>query len=295
MRVPHLTVLRAAAVTAVTVVAAAGMIAATGLAGGASKPVAQVLAAVHRYDHVVIVMHENKNYPDIASGSKAPYLKSLASQGALFTQSFGITHPSQPNYIALFSGSTQGVTGDTCPNTFRGKGNLFQQLGAASLSYRGYSEDLPSAGYTGCSSSDYRRKHAPWVNFDNVTQSMHVPFSSFPSDYTKLPTLSFVIPNMCNDMHDCSIGTGDTWQKTHLDAYAQWAKTHNSLLITTFDEDNFTSVNQIYTSFVGSNIKVGSYSEQVDHYRILRTIEDMYGLPALGNAASRTAITDVFN
>ncbi|WP_279579335.1 alkaline phosphatase family protein [Fodinicola feengrottensis] len=202
--------------------------------------------------------------------------------------------PSQPNYVALFSGTTQGLTGDGCPNTFKGKGNLFQQLGAAGISYGSYAEDLPSTGYTGCSSSKYMRKHAPWVNFDNVDKTKQWPFSSFPSDYSTLPTVSFVIPNMCDDMHDCSISTGDTWQKKHLDAYAQWSKTHNSMLITSFDEDNFTSVNQIYTSFVGSNISAGKYSEQIDHYRVLRTLEDMYGLPALGNAASRTAITDIF-
>jgi acid phosphatase len=293
MRVRRSTALRAAAIAGVAALAAAAALVGTAQAlAGTTHAIAT--PSIHRYDHVVVVLHENKNYPDIASGTKAPYLQQLAGQGALFSQSFGATHPSQPNYIALFSGSMQGISDDNCPNTFTGKGNLFQQLGAAGISYGAYSEDLPSAGYTGCSTANYRRKHAPWVNFDNVDQSKHRPFSAFPTDYSTLPTVSFVIPNMCNDMHDCSISTGDTWQKNHLDAYAQWAKTHNSLLITSFDEDNFTSVNQIYTSFVGSNVTVGKYSEQIDHYRVLRTLEDMYGLPALGNAASRTAITDIF-
>jgi hypothetical protein len=287
MRVRRSTALRVAAVAAV-----AAALALVGTAQAIARP--DAATSPHRFDHVVIVLHENKNYPDVASGSQAPYLQNLAGQGALFSQSFGITHPSQPNYVALFSGSTQGLTGDSCPNTFKGKGNLFQQLGAAGISYGSYAEDLPSTGYTGCSSSKYQRKHAPWVNFDNVDKTTQRAFSAFPSDYTKLPTVSFVIPNMCDDMHDCSISTGDSWQKSHLDAYAQWAKTHNSMLITSFDEDNFTSVNQIYTSFVGSNVTAGKYSEQIDHYRILRTLEDMYGLPALGSASSRTAITDIF-
>jgi hypothetical protein len=247
-----------------------------------------------RYDHVVVVIFENTNYSTIKSG--APYFMSLADQGAEMTQSFGVTHPSQPNYLALFSGSTQGVTGDTCPQDFTGKGNLGQQLVSAGFTFKAYSESLPSAGYTGCSGSsgDYVRKHAPWVDFDNLSQTLHRPFSEFPSDYSTLPTVSFVVPNMCNDMHDCSTSTGNTWLKNNLDAYAQWAKTHNSLLITTFDEDNFTSVNQIYTSLVGAGVTAGDYSQNINHYNVLRTLEDMYGLSALGNAANKSAITGIW-
>lgn len=252
--------------------------------------------AVPRFDHVVITIFENKNYTSIKGSSSAPYFNSLAAQGALFTNAFGITHPSQPNYIGLFSGSQQGVSNDDCPKNFS-TGNLGKQLIDAGLSFKAYSEGLPSAGYTGCSSGEYRRKHAPWADFPTVSDSAHhVAFSQFPTDFTTLPTVSFVVPDMCNDMHDCSIGTGDTWLKNHLDGYAQWAKTHNSLLITTFDEDNFTSVNQIYTSFVGANVKVGFQSStQINHYTVLRTIEDMYGLSALGNAANKQPITDAWS
>ncbi|WP_432585078.1 alkaline phosphatase family protein [Streptomyces sp. HD1123-B1] len=256
---------------------------------------APAAASLPRYDHVVIVPFENKNYTSIKGSSKAPYLNSLASQGALATNSFGLTHPSQPNYIGLFSGSQQGVDDDSCPNNFS-TGNLGKQLIDAGKSFTAYSEDLPSAGYTGCKSGDYRRKHAPWADFPTVgNSSHHLPFSSFPSDYGKLPTVSFVVPDMCHDMHDCSVETGDTWLKNNLDGYAQWAKTHNSLLIVTFDEDNFTSVNQIYTSFVGANVKTGYASNtQINHYSVLRTLEDMYGLPPLGGAAGKSAISDLW-
>jgi len=262
-------------------------------ATAALRPVAST--TVPQYDHVVVVIFENTNYSTIKSD--APYFMSLADQGAEMTQSFGVTHPSQPNYLALFSGSTQGVTGDTCPQDFTGKGNLGQQLVTAGYTFKAYSEGLPSAGYTGCSGSSgaYVRKHAPWVDFDNLSQTLHRPFSDFPSDYSTLPTVSFVVPNMCNDMHDCSTSTGNTWLRDHLDAYAQWAKTHNSLLITTFDEDNFTSVNQIYTSLVGAGVTAGDYSQNINHYNVLRTLEDMYGLSALGNAANKTALTGMWS
>jgi hypothetical protein len=257
----------------------------------ASTP-ANAASAVPRPDHIVLVMFENKKYSSISGSSSAPYFNSLASQGAKFTQSFAITHPSQGNYVALFSGSTQGVTDDSCPINFSGKANLGQQLIAAGFSFKGYSESMPSDGYTGCSSGTYRRKHNSWVDFTNVPASSNVRYSTFPTNFTSLPAVSFVTPNMCNDMHDCSISTGDTWLRNHLDAYAQWAKTHNSLLIVTFDEDSGSSVNQIFTVFVGQHVKLGNYSEHINHYNILRTIEDAYGLTPINNAASAAPITD---
>lgn len=256
-----------------------------------------VAAGVSRPDHVVLVMFENKKYSSINGSSSAPYFNSLAGQGAKFTNSFAITHPSEPNYIALLSGSTQGVTDDSCPVSFTNKENLAHQLIAAGFTFKGYSEAMPSDGYTGCSSGTYRRKHNSWVDFTNVPATSNVRYSTFPSsaNYASLPTVSFVTPDMCNDMHDCSIGTGDTWLRNHLDAYAQWAKTHNSLLIVTFDEDSGTSVNQIFTVFVGQHVKVGTFSESVNHYSVLRTLEDAYGLAAIGGAASKSPITDIWN
>ena len=249
---------------------------------------------IPRYDHVVVVIFENTDYSDIVGSQDAPYFNQLAGEGALLTHSFGVTHPSQGNYLALYSGDTQNVNGDDCPNSYSG-GHLGKQLVDAGLTFKAYSEDLPEAGYADCTGSDgeYVRKHAPWVNFDSFDQSLHVPFSDFPADYSQLPTVSFVVPNMCNDIHDCDIATGDTWLKDNLDGYAQWAKAHNSLLVTTFDEDNFTSVNQIYTSFVGQGVTVGESDQQVNHYNVLRTLEDMYGLPPLGNAEGEDAV-DVF-
>ncbi|MBP2329552.1 acid phosphatase [Kibdelosporangium banguiense] len=258
-------------------------------AGPGIQPVA---AAVPRFDHIVMVMFENKNYSSINGSSSAPYFNSLATQGAKFSQSFAITHPSQPNYIAIFSGSTQGVTDDRCPINLGSKTNLASQLTGAGKTFKGYSEAMPSDGYTGCSSGTYRRKHNSWVDFSNVPASSNLRYSRFPSDYTQLPTVSFVTPDMCHDMHDCPIGTGDTWLKNHLDGYVQWAKTHNSLLIVTFDEDCGTPVNQIFTVFVGAHVKPGTYSKRIDHYTVLRTIEASYDLPGINNAANRSPIVD---
>ncbi|HSV65344.1 MAG TPA: alkaline phosphatase family protein [Mycobacteriales bacterium] len=260
---------------------------------GAVRPSVAAAAGVPRPDHVVIAIFENHKYGSVINNPNAPYITSLASQGANFTQSFAITHPSQPNYLALYSGSTQGITNDSCPHTFSG-GNLGQQLIVAGDTFTGYSESMPSDGYTGCISGRYARKHNPWVNFTNVPAASNVRFSTFPTNFASLPTLSFVVPNLCNDMHDCSVKTGDTWARNHLDSYVQWAKTHNSLLILTFDEDDSSGNNLIPTVFVGQGVTPGNYGEHIDHYTVLRTLEDMYGLAALGSAASRTAITDIW-
>src|SRR5262249_49904901 len=152
--------------------------------------------SVPRFDHIVLVMFENHAASQITSSS-APYFTSLASQGAKFTQSYAITHPSQPNYLALFSGSTQGVTSDSCPKNFSGT-NLGAQLIGAGLTFKGYSESMPSAGYTGCSSGEYARKHNSWVDFSNVPAADNLTYASFPTDFTQLPTVSFVSPNLCD-------------------------------------------------------------------------------------------------
>jgi hypothetical protein len=251
------------------------------------------------YDHVVLAIFENKRQSQIIGSSDAPYLTGLAAQGANFTQSFALRHPSQPNYLDLFSGSNQGVTDNTCPHTFA-SGNLGQQVIASGRTFVGYAENLPSAGSDVCNADGtlYARRHVPWANFSNLHQAtVSRPYSEFPTDFTRLPTVSWVVPNNCNNMHDCSVSTGDAWARRNLDAYAQWAKTHNSLLIVTWDEDDNCGagcVNHIATFFVGAHIIPGKYSERIDHFTVLRTIETMYGLPALGSAAHRSPITDAF-
>ena len=249
-----------------------------------------------KFDHIVIVMEENHSFGEIIGSSSTPYINSLPGQGALFTQSFAVSHPSEPNYVALFSGSTQGLTSDACPRTFSAN-NVGNELRGAGLSFTGFSESLPSDGSTACTSGEYARKHAPWVNFSDLPSTVNRKFSEFPSvaNLASLPTLSIIDPNLIDDMHDGSIAQGDTWLKNNIDPYAQWAKTHNSLLIVTWDEDDSSMSNQIPTIFVGAHVVTGSFSEHITHYSVLRTIEDAYGLGRLGNSASANAITDAFN
>ena len=249
-------------------------------------------------DHIIVVVMENHGYTQIMGSSSAPYINSLAQDAysANFSNSYALTHPSQPNYLMLYSGSNQGVTNDdNSPNDPFTTANLGKQLLKAGRTYKTYSESLPSVGYNGDSYGTYRRKHNPAANWmgsgsNQIPKSTNQPYTAFPTDYTKLPTVSFVIPNQSNDMHDGSISTGDTWLKSNLDKYIQWAKTHNSLFIVTFDEDNDQQGNHIVTIFCGSMIKNGTYTSKITHYNVLRTIENMYGLHYAGGAASATTI-----
>ncbi|MFG3363633.1 alkaline phosphatase family protein [Streptomyces sp. NPDC048156] len=261
--------------------------------GGSS---AQAAAGVPTPDHTVVVVFENHAYNQVIGSSSAPYINSLKTNGAGLSASYALTHPSQPNYFALFSGATQGITDDGCYTPgFSSQPNLASELIAAGKTWGSYNEGLPSQGSTTCSSGDYARKHNPWFGFSNVPTSAAKTFAQFPSDYSTLPQVSFVVPDLCSDMHDCSVSTGDTWLKNNLSAYATWAKAHNSLLVVTFDEDNRLAGNKIPTVLYGQQVTPGATSATTyNHYDVLRTIEDMHGLPHAGNAASGKDITGIW-
>lgn len=272
---------------------------ASGPASGPTSGVPQTSAsapgsgALPRPDHVVVVLMENHSYSSIIGDSSAGYINSLAAQGASFTHSYAVAHPSQPNYLALFSGSTLGIDDDHCPVSFGGA-NLASELTGAGLSFAGYSESMPRAGFTGCAAGPYARKHNPWVDFTNVPAGDNQPFTAFPGDYATLPTVSFVVPNLDNDMHDGTVAQGDAWLRANLDSYVQWAKSHNSELVLTWDEDDNDAANQIPTVVVGAGVRPGQYDERIDHYSVLRMLEDFYGLPHAGSSASAAPITGVF-
>ena len=265
--------------------------------------------------HIVVVIEENYSYSQIiGSGPSvyAPYINDLCATpySAVFTNSWAIEHPSEPNYLDLYSGQNQGTTGSdgypagvpfTTPN-------LGAQLLAAGKTFETYSEDMPSPGYDGSNIGLYWRKHNPCQNWVVATgtpgtnqygPSINLPYVGyFPvsTNYASLPTVSFLVPNSVNDMHDGSypsnIPPGDNWFHTHVDTLLNWALANNTLVILTFDEGDVSLTNQIPTIFYGPMVKGGTYSELINHYNVLRTIENLYGLSYIGNAASATTITD---
>jgi acid phosphatase len=238
-------------------------------------------------------MMENHSYADIVGSRSAPYLNSLAATGALFTKSFAVSHPSEPNYLALFSGSTHGLRTDACPLSFHGR-SLASELRARHDTFVGYSEGLPSTGYMGCSSGSYARKHNPWSDFGALPKNVNQPFSRLPKHFRSLPTVSFIVPNLQHDMHDGTIAEADRWAHHKLAHYVRAARHHHGLVIITWDEDDYSQSNQIPTIIVGQDVKPGRYHHRIDHYGLLRTLEAAYHLRPLGQSARRRPVTKIW-
>jgi hypothetical protein len=245
-----------------------------------------------RPDHVVIVIEENKPFSRIIGNPEAPYINKLAAHGMLFTRSYGVAHPSQPNYLALFSGVTHGIRSDVCPLELEG-GNLADALVGKGLSFTSYAESLPRQGFEGCSYGAYYRKHNPVANWKGLTV-LNQPFGAFPQNFENLPAVALLIPDQDNDMHDGSIAQGDAWMAKNVEPYVQWAMSHNSLLIVTWDEDDGSADNRVATLFIGPMVQSGHNEQRIDHYSILRTIEEMFGLEYLGNSAGAKPIDNVW-
>jgi acid phosphatase len=266
---------------------------AAGATSGGTRAGATARPAVPRFAHVVVVVEENHASGEVIGNRAAPFMNAVARHGALLTRSYAVTHPSYPNYLALFSGSTHGIRNDSCPHYFSGA-NLGSQLRARHYSFAGYAESMPRTGYRGCTSGAFARRHAPWIDFRNLPRSLSHPMTAFPRNYAKLPRLAFVIPNLEHDMHDGTIAQADRWLQSRLSRYLAWARTHDSLLIVTWDEDDKSAGNHIPTLVAGAHVRTGHSATRVDHYRLLRTLEASFGLAALGAARHRSPITTIW-
>ena len=281
---------------AAAVAVAAALIASATAITTATSPTAQAAASVPVFDHIVLVMFENHAYSQINGSSSAPYFNCLAGQGAKFTQSYGVTHPSQPNYLALFSGSTQGVTDDSCPH------DLQRQQPRHAADHGG--QDLQGLLRDACPPTATPAAPAASTSASTTAGSTSATcrppatsdFTAFPSstNYATLPDRLLRHPEHVQ-RHARLLGQhGRHLAKNNLDAYAQWAKTHNSLLIVTFDEDNGGSSNHILTTFVGAHTQVGTFTEPDQPLQRAAHDRERVRPLASGNVGS-ARITDVWN
>jgi len=264
-------------------------------------PLSRAVAAdgVPALDHVVVVVMENHAYDEVRT---MPYTAGLIAAGASFSDSHGVTHPSQPNYLALWSGSTQGVTNDQCPppgQPYSGE-NLGHACETAGLTWKAYSENLPAVGSTACSanSSLYTRKHDPWTDFSNLDHTNEVPYAQLATDLAanSLPNLVFIVPNNCHNSHDsgCSVAAADIWLSQQVPALLD-AMGPDGLLILTWDEDDFTQANHILTVFRGDRVQEGIVSPvPMTHYTVLRVICDVLGLTPFGAASAEPSLTGIW-
>ncbi|HET7649627.1 MAG TPA: alkaline phosphatase family protein [Gammaproteobacteria bacterium] len=252
-------------------------------------------AGLPHYAHVVVVIEENKAFGEISGNADAPYINALASRGVLLTGYHAVAHPSLPNYLALFAGSTGNVMDDACHYSFS-SATLYGALHAAGAGFITYAEGLPRDGYTDCGAGEYRKKHNPAAYWQPryVPAEVTRPFSAFPVDFARLPRVAFVIPDLLNDMHDGTIRMGDQWLQQNLARYADWAEKHDSLLIVTWDEDNGSEDNRIMTLLFGAHLKPGQYPQHYDHYSLLRTLTDLFHAKPVGHAKTAAAIDGIW-
>lgn len=244
------------------------------------------------FDHVVIIVEENEVASAILGNRQAPYINQLAKHGALAANYYDVAKPSLPNYLALIGGTTGGITTDCSPGAgCQSLGpNIADRLEAAHKSWKEYAESMPAA-CTIHNSGRYAVRHNPFMYFTDITsqpqrcRSHVVGFGQLAADLKSadsLPNYAFITPNLCNDMHDCSVATGDAWLRRHVPAILQSpAFQQRSLLVLTWDEGSRTS-HHIVTIFAGPAARAGYVSHQhYDHYSLLRTIEAGFGLQPL--------------
>jgi len=269
-------------------------------AASPASPTPAPAAGVPAFEHVIVVVMENKDFDQARNPKSCPYTADLMRAGAWFSDYHAITHPSQPNYLALWAGNTLGVGDNSCPPhgaPFAAE-NLGHALEATGKTWRAYSEDLPGAGSAVCKARGklYTRKHEPWTHFKNLDHSNERPYSDLAKDIAehRLPDLAFVVPNNCHNTHDCSISTGDAWLAEELPAMITGVG-RNGLVVLTWDEDDDTSDNHILTVFAGLMLRPATVSTRhVTHYTLLRTLCDGLGLVPFGNATQERPITDVW-
>ncbi|MFE7358215.1 alkaline phosphatase family protein [Streptomyces sp. NPDC057543] len=244
-----------------------------------------------------MVMMENKGYDDILNNpstkpqDQVPYIKSLEAQGASFTNSYGLTHPSLPNYYSLLSASDIVKTSDWPEPQSVDTDNLPNQLVTHGYTFADYANQ-------GKPTQWLRYKNIPGVPGNlNPMDKRQEDFPTTPEGFENLPNVSFYVGNGQQSMHDGTLAQGDAFIKKTFDSYIQWAKTHNSLFVLTWDEDDFTPSNHIPTIMVGPMAKAGEYSEHITHYNVLKTLLDMYGLDHINHTADPdvSTITDVWD
>ena len=254
-------------------------------------------------DHIVIITMENKLYSDIVDNEDAPYINSLIHNYSFTDNYFAVSHPSLPNYIALLSGSTQGITSD-CTDCYLHAPNLVDQLEQSQKTWKGYMESMPSPCFVG-SDGKYAQKHNPFMYFDDIRNDPNrcnnvVPFTQLSTDLQSeatTPNFIWISPNLCNDMHDCDVATGDQWlsQQVPLILASPAFKQQKSLLFITWDEGEGSDSNQVPMIAVADWVQSGFVSHiQYSHYSLLHTLEALWQLPPLNQKTEQSAImTDI--
>jgi hypothetical protein len=259
--------------------------------------------AVPNFDHVYVIILENKEYTRIVGSSAAPYLNSLIARYGLATQFYGETHPSEPNYIALTSGGLQGTNSDGTYNL--DVPNVFDQIEASGRTWRVYAQGYPGNCFKSSlaagvadgpgAAGEYVRKHNPAISYKSISgnPARCANITHLAGFDPEAADFELIVPNQINDMHSSSVAAGDTFLEAFVPSILDSPAFANSVLFITFDEGdtNAHGGGHIATIIAAPGVTPGTrFTATANHYSILRTIEAAWGLPFLGEAASAPTI-----
>ncbi len=277
---------------------AAGACGSASPAGPAPVPTRFAVARSSR-SHVVVLVMENKEVGSVIGSPDAPFTTALARRYAL-ASSYAITHPSLPNYLALTGGSTFGIDSD-CTDCHVAATNVADQLETRGESWRAYMEGLPRPCFDGAAAGAYAKKHDPFVYYDDIARDPRrcrqiVPDRQLASDLARdrLPSFAWLSPGLCNDTHDCPVATGDRYLRRVVPALLRALGPHGFLILT-WDEGEsdagccarLASGGRIATIVAGPDVRRGARLRgSYDHYSVLRTIEEAFGVSPLRNAGA---------
>ncbi len=275
-----------------------------------NNPLSQILtpigAKVPEFSHIYLVIMENKEYSDIVGNSSAHHINDLVEHYGLATNYTAVAHPSQPNYIALFSGSTQGITDDK--QRAVDAPHLVDQLETKQKTWKIYEQNFPSPCFTDMSASGgvdgdgkYLRRHNPAISFSNISDSPArcaniVDFSRFDP---AAADFEMIVANACNDMHDCSVSDGDSFLQQFVTGIVNSdAWKNGGVLFVTWDEGktNKGGGGQVATLVISPRVPAGFQSSVPhNHYSLLRTIQDAWGLGCLSQTCSANNLGEFFH
>jgi hypothetical protein len=286
----------AAAIAVALALASCGSSSQAGPVQTTSSPKATL--AQGRPAHIAVLLLENAEYSDVIGSPAAPFINSLARRYGLATRMYAISHPSLPNYLALTGGSTFGIRSDCTDCSMTGTG-LAGQLDRAGISWKAYMEDLPHPCFTGASAGDYAKKHDPFVYYRGLVRRRSdcervVPLDRLSADERghALPEFIWITPDLCHDMHDCGLSTADHFlARLLVPLLARLGR--GGLLFLTWDEGTtddgccrLAAGGHVATIVAGPGARRGTrFRTPVDHYSLLRTIEDLFGVSRLRGAA----------
>jgi hypothetical protein len=282
------------------VLALLAVMAGCGATSAAPPTVTPAAVAPSARSHVVVIVMENKEQPDVLRDQSRSYLARLARRSAVLTHSYGVTHPSLPNYLALTSGATHGIRSD-CTDCHVRAPNIVTRLEAAHPSWKAYMEDLPRPCFTGAGAQGYAKKHDPFLYYDDVVADPArcrkvVPFAKLAGDLDadRLPAFAFISPNLCNDTHDCPVAAGDRFLAGTVPALLRGLGPHGFLVVT-WDEGASSAGccgsaaaggGHIATVVAGPDVRPGArLATPIDHIGVLATIEAALGLAPVGDTA----------